>query len=66
MLAGHLTCQLCEDIFQQPVSVHGRCQHVFCYQCILQTVAHANLAGKPNFACPTCGNEAETPDSEET
>lgn len=61
LLRCHLTCAMCNDILLAPVSVMGRCQHVFCQHCILSDF-RALKAGSsggasaacPDLACPTC------------
>ncbi|XP_065271796.1 zinc finger protein RFP-like [Emys orbicularis] len=52
-LRDELTCSICLEYFQEPVSVH--CGHNFCRACISQCWGES----EPNFSCPQCRETAQ-------
>ncbi|XP_077690067.1 zinc finger protein RFP-like isoform X3 [Eretmochelys imbricata] len=52
-LRDELSCPICLEYFQEPVSIH--CGHNFCRDCISQCWGES----EPNFSCPQCRETAQ-------
>ncbi|KAM7146139.1 uncharacterized protein RBU57_014714 [Macrochelys suwanniensis] len=52
-LRDELSCPICLEYFQEPVSIH--CGHNFCLACI----SHCWGASELNFSCPQCRETAQ-------